>query len=93
MYDYRIGRKYTYIILELCETDLKKQLQANGDILPEDVCIEILIQILEGFKVLLNKGYIHRDVKPENVLSKNKLHKLADYGFTRKIDVNREVLN
>lgn len=64
MIDYKIGKVNTYIVLELCSGDLKKLLEKNGQKLPEDVCVDILIQILEGFKVLLNKGYIHRDVKP-----------------------------
>ena len=46
MLDYRIGKVYTYIMLELCDSDLKKILQKNGQKLPEDVCIDILIQIL-----------------------------------------------
>ena len=32
-------------------------------------------------------------MKPENVLIKNNGYKLADYGFTRRVNVDREVLN
>lgn len=93
LYEYHIGKIYTYIVLELCNGDLKKLLLENGDKLPEDASIDIFLQVLEGFRVLLEKGYIHRDVKPENVLIKNHICKLADYGFTRKINDDKEVIN
>jgi len=41
-----------------------------------------------GFEVLVKKGYIHRDVKPANVLVKSNVYKVADFGFSCKADVS-----
>ena len=60
----------------------------------EDESIYVLNEILEGFKVLLDKGYIHRDIKPENILVKENTYKIADYGFSKKLDkIEKEKLN
>ena len=48
------------------------------------------MDILEGFRVLVNKGYVHRDVKPENILLKENSYIVADYGFSKKIKVDFE---
>ena len=44
-------------------------------------------QIMKGFEVLVGKGYIHRDIKPANTLIKNKVYKVADFGFACKADI------
>lgn len=41
-----------------------------------------------GFKELVDHGYIHRDIKPENTLIKNKVFKVADFGFACKADIS-----
>ena len=47
---------------------------------------------MNGFREVIAKGYIHRDVKPANILIKNGLFKLADFGFATKV-INNEMLN
>lgn len=42
---------------------------------------------MKGFKILVGKGYIHRDVKPANILVKNNVFKVADFGFATKADI------
>jgi calcium-dependent protein kinase len=44
--------------------------------------------------VIVKMGYIHRDIKPANILVKNKIHKVADFGFACKADImGRSKLN
>lgn len=64
MQDAEIGKKYTYIVLELCDGDLRKKMNQGGGRIKEDEAIQIYSQILKGFKVLTDLGYIHRDIKP-----------------------------
>lgn len=93
MYDCQTGPKFTYMVMELCSSDLKKELDTRGKY-GEDESIHALDEILEGFKVLLDKGYIHRDIKPENILVKGDRFKIADYGFSKKLKkVEKDKLN
>lgn len=52
--------------------------------LDERTATSILIQVMYGFQEIINKGYIHRDVKPANILISNGIFKIADFGFATK---------
>ena len=43
--------------------------------------------MMNGFKDMVEHGYIHRDIKPENALMKNHVAKVADFGFAIKVDI------
>lgn len=39
-------------------------------------------------------GFIHRDLKPANLLIKDKMTKIADFGFAKRVTVDsKEVVN
>ena len=42
---------------------------------------------MKGFKALTDMGYIHRDIKPDNVLINNDIFKVADFGLACKADI------
>ncbi len=43
-----------------------------------------------GLKELVMNGYIHRDLKPDNVLiGDNYIFKIADFGFARPYEMQR----
>jgi len=44
-----------------------------------------MAQILQGFYALIVTNVIHRDVKPQNILIKDGMLKLTDFGLSRKI--------
>ncbi len=54
--------------------------------LQEKFAQTVFKQYLNGFKELVNLGYIHRDVKLENALCKGEIYKVADFGFATKAD-------
>ena len=49
--------------------------------LEEKKVVEILKQILNGCKYLLEEGILHRDLKPANIFKKGTLWKIGDFGF------------
>lgn len=89
MYDVQGNAKETFIILEFCpEGDLRKFMEKHGGQLTEKQSVDVLKQLMEGFKCLVSQGYIHRDIKPENSLVKDGKHKVADFGFATKADIS-----
>ena len=80
--------KTTYLAMELClDGDMRTYIRQNKGQLSEKESINILYQLKGGFKNLCDLGYIHRDIKPANILIKEKVFKLADFGFTTKADL------
>jgi serine/threonine protein kinase len=61
--------KKTYIVSELCESDLRKLLKEKGA-LSESLAIRIISQVIFGYAELFTKRIIHRDIKPANILLK-----------------------
>ena len=81
---------YYYMVLEYCDGGDLVNLQATfkNKVFPLDVATEYLSQVIKGLEQLHKKGYLHRDIKPQNVLLKNvgdqKIMKIADFGFAKK---------
>ena len=57
-----------YIIMDLCLCNLEDYLNMRKDSLSIDEIREILIQLNNTFKIMLNENIIHRDLKPRNIL-------------------------
>ncbi len=83
-------KKYFYIIMELCECNLEQYVKRREDQISINEIKELLIQLNNTFKIMLNQNIIHRDLKPNNILiSLNRLGKclikLCDYGSSKII--------
>ncbi|KAM3133911.1 hypothetical protein pb186bvf_014026 [Paramecium bursaria] len=79
-----------YIVSEYCDggdlRDIIKQPRTTQQ------NIEILRQLLEGYKELYLKQIIHRDIKPANILIHKGQVKLADFGFAKKINFEEDLM-
>ena len=42
--------------------------------------------IIEGLKHLYINNIVHRDIKPDNILLKNGVPKIIDFGFAKNIN-------
>src|SRR4051812_42653466 len=73
-----------YIAMEYLEgRSLKQVLQEEGP-LPADRAIDIVIQILRAARFAHQRGIIHRDIKPHNViLDEEGRAKVTDFGIAR----------
>ena len=83
----RNGRKI-YLLYEYCDGgDLKAFVEKKGGKLSPDEALDILKQVAKGLSHLHRFGYIHLDIKPENVLAQLKegqrIWKLGDFGLLK----------
>lgn len=88
-YDIKKTTNNVYLIMEYCQDgDLSTYLR-NNEVSESDV-IDILLQIINGFKCLHQNNVIHRDFKLENVLINNGVVKIADFGFAKILDDDQQ---
>jgi len=78
VFDYNV-LPVPYFEMELCDSCL--------DILAKPMEIDkatwIIFNIAEGLKYAHNKGIIHRDMKPQNILLKEGVPKISDWGLSK----------
>ncbi|HUU31377.1 MAG TPA: serine/threonine-protein kinase [Phycisphaerae bacterium] len=78
---------YSFFVQEFVDgTTVDDLLKARGGALPEPEALRIVIQIAEALAHAHSKGFIHRDVKPRNImLTQDGVAKLADMGLARQV--------
>jgi serine/threonine-protein kinase len=84
---------YPYFVQEFVDgTTVYDLMKEQGGPLPEERALEIIIHIAEALAHAHSRGFIHRDVKPRNImLTKEGVAKLADMGLARQVaDVDIE---
>ena len=83
LYDKIYTDKHIFLIMELCDGDLNNYIKDNT--LSENVIKEIMKQLIEVLKYIMDNNIVHRDLKPHNILiNKDYTLKLADFGFAKE---------
>ncbi len=77
---YLDNKNWYGVIFELMNRNLT---QVIKDILTQQQIKSFSIQLLRSISYLHSNGIIHRDIKPDNILIKDDVLKLADYGVSR----------
>ncbi len=77
--------------MELCDGSLQDFIDQNkGKKIPEKDVLLIFTQIIRALKYIHDKGVVHRDLKPGNILFKNlgdkKIWIISDFGASVKND-------
>ena len=91
IYDYGAHEKTYFIAMQYIEgTDLKSILRSEGRLDPARV-VALSDDILRGLGAAHERGIVHRDVKPQNLLVRaNDGHvKLTDFGVARTLDASQ----
>jgi eukaryotic-like serine/threonine-protein kinase len=81
------GDRVSYIVMEYVPCgDLKDMMDRNGP-LPEAMLSRVGADVAAGLAHAHERGIVHRDVKPRNVLIDDRgSPKLADFGIARALD-------
>jgi serine/threonine protein kinase len=85
-----------YLVMELVEHGSLDDLMAQQTRLPEREALEAGIQVAKGLQAACERGLVHRDVKPANILFSNtSTAKIGDFGLAvaaeHKAEAAREI--
>lgn len=73
-----------YIVMEYVEGSSLKEELVRGPLSPLRT-VEVGVQVCAGLQYAHQKGIIHRDIKPHNILLRQSLAKIADFGIARAL--------
>lgn len=84
IYDVSFGDMIQYIVMEYIDGITLKEYIENSGCLSWEDAVYYTIQILRGLQHAHDKGIVHRDVKPQNImLLKDGTIKVTDFGIAR----------
>ena len=80
------------LVFDCADTDLHKYIKELNNKLSIEQIQSFSFQILQGLYNIHSLNIIHRDLKPQNILIKNGILKIADFGLACLVSTCRERL-
>ena len=78
---------YHFFVMEYIEGDTLYDIMAKGKSFSEAEALDIMIQLTDALAHAHQRGLIHRDIKPKNIiLTPQGVAKLTDLGLARAVD-------
>ena len=90
VYDYGEHAGQPFLVMELLEGRSLQEVIRDGPPLSLFEKVNVLLQVAEGLRFAHERGVVHRDVKPSNVMLLNDGDaKILDFGIARFLDASR----
>jgi len=86
VHDFGEAGGYFYLLMEFVDGVNLRQLIESRRLSPDEA-LEIIAPVCDALQAAHDRGIVHRDVKPENLLiDRNGMVKIADFGIARMMD-------
>lgn len=84
-------QQYLYLVMEYCGGGDLMGLLIKKDILTEDSTRFYMAELTSAINYVHHLGYVHRDLKPDNVLIANDGHiRLSDFGLAKSFQTSND---
>ena len=85
------ANKTAYMVLEYERGQSLKSYRKKHEHIPEATIVSLLAPLLEGLEVVHDSGYLHRDIKPDNIYVRDEDGSLVllDFGAARQTTVEK----
>ncbi|GAB3081285.1 protein kinase domain-containing protein [Corynebacterium aquatimens] len=90
VYDFSANGEDVFLIMELITGGTLRELLAERGPMPPHAAATVMRAVLTGLSVAHDKGMVHRDIKPDNILiGGDHTVKLGDFGLVRAASESR----
>jgi serine/threonine-protein kinase PpkA len=90
IYDVGKHESYYYIAMEYLSGSLKEKINNNKSLNPREALV-IVREVAKALAYAHNKGFVHRDIKPDNIMfRKDGVVVLVDFGIVKAVNESEQ---